>query len=432
MLQLSEGNLHADVLIDQTLDRNQIQGPDRGLLTELTLGVLRHQRSLDHQIQQLLDRPISQLDIKVLILLRMGIYQLQQLDRIPDHAAVHETVELAKLLAPRAKGLVNAVLRNFLRCRDQLAWPDRTADPENWLATTYSLPDWLVKDWLNRFTLDVAEQLAKASNQPPLLTIRVNTLKTNPAYLLELFASKGIDAALCNYAPEGIRLLQRCQVTELPGFGEGLFFVQDEASQLVARLLEPLEGETLLDACAAPGGKATHLAQLMGDKGEIVATDLNPRRLRQIEDNIQRLGINCIKVEAGDLLAPDYQQGRQFDRILLDAPCSGLGIIRRHPEAKWRIDPGEVRRCAERQKLLLAAAARLLKPGGLLVYATCSTSIEENEAVIDDFLASEAGYVLDCKTIFSADLTTIDGFFRFWPHQHGTDGFFAARLHKLL
>lgn len=429
--RLSGSDLHADDLIDQELSRNQLQGPDRGLFAELVFGVLRRQGTIDHYLKQLVQQPLEKLELPVLLLLRLGLYQLRYLDRVPSHAAVHATVELTGEILPRAKGLINGVLRSYLRQQESLTLPDPALQPADWLSAAYSVPDWLAEQWLQQLPQNEAAGLAAASTEIPPLTLRVNTLRTNRDDLLTRLQTADIAAEPCRFAPEGIQVMQRCLIASLPGFDEGLFTVQDEASQLVAHLLAPQIGEQILDMCAAPGGKATHLAQLMADEGNITATDLNARRIRRISESAERLGLKSIQTIAGDALASDYLDGMQFDRILLDAPCSGLGVIRRNPEAKWRLTPTEVARCAVRQRLLINAAAPLLKPGGVLVYATCSTAEEEDEAVINDFLSRNPEFMVENGAeLFPewADLFNSSGYLRAWPHRHGTDGFFAVRL----
>lgn len=435
ILQRLEGStLHADDLIDQELSRNRLQGADRGLLTELVFGVLRHQGTLDHYLRQLVQQPLEKLEQPVLLLLRLGLHQLRYLDRIPAHAAVHASVELAKQLFPRAKGMVNGVLRSYLRRAGELSLPDPEHQPAAWLAATYSLPEWLADQWLQLLPREEAAQLGTSSLKVPPITLRTNSLRISREVLLSQLQNAGIAAEPCHYAPGGIRLLSRGPVMELPGFHEGFWTVQDEASQLVSLLLDPQPGEQVLDMCAAPGGKTTHLAQLMGDRGQVTATDLNQRRIRKISESAERLDLTCIQALAADALQPAYLYGRQFDRVLLDAPCSGLGVIRRNPEAKWRLTPAEVTRCALRQRLLLETAVTRLKPGGVLVYATCSTAYEEDEAIITDFLSRHPAFVIedDVPLLHShPDICSSDGMLRTWPHRHGCDGFFAARLKRI-
>lgn len=432
--RLAGSDLHADDLIDQQLNQGQLSGPDRGLFSELVFGVLRHQATLDHYLAQLVDQPLAGLQLPVLLLLRLGLYQLRYLDRVPAHAAVHESVELAKLVCPKAGGLINGVLRSAQRRSNSLTLPDPKADPAGWLAAAYSLPGWLARQWLQQFPREEAAALAAASLEAPLLTLRANTLRTTRQELLGLFAAQGIAAEPCRYAPEGVQLLERRLVPDLPGFREGLFAVQDQASQLVGHLLDPQPGETVLDVCAAPGGKATHLVQLMGNQGRLVATDLNQRKVRKIEQNAARLGIDCLQPQVADALLPDYQQGRQFHRILLDAPCSGLGVIRRNPEAKWRLKPSDFERFAQRQRQLLQQMVPLLRTGGLLVYATCSTTLQENEAVVEDFLSRHPQFMIENDVqVLPAwrDLYTPAGYLRTWPHRQGCDGFFSVRLKRI-
>lgn len=434
LTRLADGDLHIDDLLDQELSRGLMHGPDRGLLGELVFGVVRRQGTLDYYLAQLLDQPLAKLQRPVLVLLRLGLYQLRYLDRVPPHAAVHESVELAKQLCPRASGLVNGVLRAAIRRRDRLALPDRNLDPVGWLAAAYAVPPWLAMQWRQQFELQEVERLAAASLEPGPLTLRTNTLRISRQALLALLTEHDIAAEPCRYAPEGIRLLERHVVPHLPGFAQGLFAVQDEASQLVAHLVGPQPGETVLDVCAAPGGKATHLAQLMEDRGRLVASDLNQRKIQRIEQNAGRLGISCLQALVADARKPGYLQGQRFDRILLDAPCSGLGVIRRNPETKWRLQPADFERFSRRQKAMLQQVAPLLRPGGVLVYATCSTAVAEDEAVIEDFLSCHPEFVVENGAQILpawAELVTPAGCLRTWPHRQGCDGFFSVRLKRI-
>ncbi len=435
LIKLSGSDLHADELIDIELSQNLIQGADRGLFAEIVFGVLRHQGTIDYYLDKLVNQPLNRLEISVLILLRLGLYQIHYLDRVPEHAAVNETVALAAEVIPRAKGLINGVLRNFLRSRETITLPVAEKSAINWLTASYSVPNWLAEQWLRQFSLMEAEELAAESLKIPLLTLRANTLKTNRSAIMDSFSASGILAEPCRYSPEGIRLLQNHQITSLNGFSEGMFTVQDESSQLVAHLLDPEPDDEVLDVCAAPGGKATHLSQLMGGRGKITATDLNQRRVKKIRESAERMGIKNICCLVGDALSTDYLKGLMFDRILLDAPCSGLGVIRRNPEAKWRLQPAELARCASRQRLLLDKASYLLKPGGILVYATCSTAPEEDEDVVQDFLSSNPEFVIENGSHlfkYGSELFDSAGYMRIWPHKHGADGFFAVRLKRIV
>lgn len=434
LLRVDRDRAYAEPLIDRELSRGSLRGPDRGLLTELVYGTLRRQGTLDHLVDSFSSTRSGKLERAVLLLLRLGLYQLYFLDRIPTAAAVNESVSLAKQVAPRAAGLVNAVLRRADRERDAVPWPDRERDPAGYLALRHSHPRWIVAGWLDQLGAAEAERLAETMAEAAPLTVRVNTLRTSRAALLARFAEGGINAEPTSFSPDGLRILSRTAVTVLPGFSEGLFTVQDESSQLAARFLAPRAGERILDACAAPGGKTTHLAQLMENRGEIIAGDLSDKKLARVTETAQRLGITIIRTEPFDAArAGEIAQRGPFDRILVDAPCSGLGVLRRNPEGKWWKGADDIARLAASQGAILASIAPLLAPGGVLLYSTCSTTAAENEGVIDEFLSRHGDFVLEDLNLFFPELAglfTGRGCFRSWPHRHGMDGFFAARLRK--
>lgn len=435
LLRIEKEQCHADHLIDLELSRGNLSGPDRGLLTELVLGVLRRQGTLDHIINQFSSRRTAKLEHPVLILLRLGLYQSRFLDRIPVSAAVNETVNLAKSFAPRAAGFINAVLRRAERERDSIVWPDPKSNWAEFISVYHSHPKWLVEEWIRQLGPEEGEELARAMTGIPSLTFRVNTLRLKRDELRPLLAARGLETENCTFSPDGIRILSHVNPASLPEFAEGLFTVQDESSQLASILLAPEPGEEVLDVCAAPGGKATHLAQLMKNIGTVTACDGNPGKLGLISETAERLGISIIGVKALDASAPPVAlEERLFDRILIDAPCSGLGVIRRNPEGKWRKTRIDLLRLASLQKSILLNIAERLKPGGVLLYSTCSTFPEENEEIMNDFLTAKTCFVVeDLRELFPtlSPLFTDRGFFRSWPHRHGMDGFFAARLRRL-
>jgi 16S rRNA (cytosine967-C5)-methyltransferase len=434
LARIEKEHSYADLLLDQTLSHADLIGPDRGLLTELVYGTLRRQGTLDHLIDQFATQKTQKLERAVLILLRLGLYQLLFLDRVPVRAAVHETVEMAKDIAPRAAGMINAILRRTDRERGQLPFPDPGTQPVAYLAARHGHPRWICALWLDQLGLPEAEELARAMAEQAPFTLRTNTLCIDREDLLDCLTDAGAHVTPTRWSPLGIQLAGGPPLTSLPCFRDGHLFIQDEASQLAGLLLTPRPGESVLDLCAAPGGKTTLLAQLMENRGEIVACDRHQRKLRLITENADRLGVTTITPMSGDACLPlPALAGHQFDRILVDAPCSGLGVIRRNPEGKWWKSREDLDRLAVTQRQILATAADYLKAGGTLVYATCSTSTIENEEVVGDFLSSHPDFVIEpVQQVMPelAELATPEGFFRSWPHRQGMDGFFAARMKK--
>ncbi|HLO25213.1 MAG TPA: 16S rRNA (cytosine(967)-C(5))-methyltransferase RsmB, partial [Geobacteraceae bacterium] len=404
LLRIEKERSYADILIDRELSLGHLKGPDRGLLTELVYGVLRRQGTLDHIISHCSTQRIDRLERAVTLLLRIGLYQVFFLDRVPVSAAVNEAVKLAHVLAPRAAGFINAVLRRADRERDSIGYPEKGSDPGGFISAFYSNPRWITEEWIGQLGVEEAEALGKAMLAIPPFTVRVNTLKTGREELRARLTAEGITAETARYSPVALHLSSPIQLGTLPSFREGFFTVQDESSQMAAILLAPQPGEQVLDLCAAPGGKTTHLAQLMDNRGAIVACDASPRKLELVEETAARLGIAIITtapLNAAKQLPP--QEKGLYDRILVDAPCSGLGVLRRNPEGKWWKTRQNVAELVSIQKAILRNAAKCLAAGGVLLYATCSTTREENEGVIDDFLSQNRGFVLeDLHELFPA------------------------------
>lgn len=421
---------YADLLLDHHLRSGDIADADRGLLTELTYGTLRWRGKIDGKLAPLLKRSLADTDPFIRNLLRITLYQLLFLDKIPAYAAVNEAVEIAKVAKPKSAGFVNGVLRSLLR---QLAKSSDGA-PAN-LAEEYSHPQWLVDRWREVFGEEQAKALMLANNQRTPLVVRGNQRKTSREKLLELWLASGIAAEAGTAAPQAIRLPTGVSIETLPGFVEGLFQVQSEASQLVAYLLGPEPGENILDACAAPGGKATHLAELTDDQGKIIALDTSARGVERIEQNAKRLGLTSIHAQCANASKPLAENlAGPYDRILVDAPCSGLGTLRSHPEIKWQRDAGDIVRLAALQARILQTVARYLKPGGVLVYSTCTLTVEENQQVIEDFLAANNQFELTDAARYlppSARHMVQEKYFQALPQRDDTDGFFAARLRKV-
>jgi 16S rRNA (cytosine967-C5)-methyltransferase len=444
----------ADEILDRLLRASGLDARDRGLAWELVYGVLRYRLSVDWRLGQVSERAVERLPVTVRAALRLGAYQLLYLTRIPASAAVNESVRLIRLnRATRAKdrhasardwsGYVNAVLRNLLR-RPQPALPDIEAAPVAGLSLRYSSPDWLTGRWVARLGVYVAERLCRQSVEIPPQVLRTNVLRTTRSALEHALMDAGCRVTPTRLSPVGLLLEKGSSIgdaTALRQFKEGWFYIEDEAAQLIALLLDPRPGERILDACAAPGGKATHLAALMENRGEVVAMDQSARRLQRLEENCRRLGTTIVRPIVGDIfrdsretggVAPARDLTDQFDRILVDAPCSGLGVLRRHPEAKWHRRQASLQQHHATQLKILKMAAKRLRPDGVLVYSTCSTEPEENEGVIEEFCRMQAGFhrepVGPYLPAHARDLVTTQGDLSTAVNSDSMDGFFAARL----
>ncbi len=428
ILQRVESGAFADALIDDS--RKSFVDRDRSFILELVYGVLRNQTLLDWRLNQFSAQSVDRTDAWTRNILRLGAYQLLFLDRVPASAAVNTAAELAKEYGKK-QGYVNGLLRNLDRKREDFRDP-APDDVVKRLSVLQSHPAWLVKRWVARYGAESASMLLERNNRPAPLVIRTNTLRTTREQLLASLEADGARAVATNFSPQGVEIIDSVGLSELTAFQRGWFMVQDQAAQLISLMLAPEPGDAVLDACAAPGGKATHMAEIMADQGVITALDSDPRRMGRIEDNYRRLGITCIRPVHGD--AATYCQGT-YDRILIDAPCSGLGVLRRHPDGRWNKDEGTIRERRTLQKRILDNCSALLKPGGVLVYATCTTEPEENEEVLSAFLSdSGAGFVLDdprsCLPEQAARLADERGFLHTYPLAPEMDGFFGARLKK--
>jgi 16S rRNA (cytosine967-C5)-methyltransferase len=427
---------YADVLLGATLGRSALSAGDRAFATELVQGTLRWRGRIDFLLAKLLDRDLDRLEPLVATALRLGAYQIVFCERVPATAAVDESVRCIRAAGvERATGLVNAVLRRLATEHASIELPSLEDDPAGHLTHALSLPAWLAARWLDAHGPQDAAALARASNRVPPLVARANTLRATRDALLAELGERWPDAAPCAFARDGIVLGRRGNAVLDPAFLDGRLTVQDEASQLVVALLDPRPGEAVLDACAAPGGKATAIAERVGRTGRVLATDRNPRRLDLVRRHARRLGIENLACLQRDATRPlrDLAADAPFDRVLVDAPCSGLGTLRRNPDARWRVGPGDVARLAEAQLAILESAAGTVRPGGVLVYSTCTLLREENEEVVAAFLKRAPGFDLTPAAGASDEVRPLldaEGFLRCLPHVHDTDGFFAARMER--
>jgi 16S rRNA (cytosine967-C5)-methyltransferase len=428
--QRRTNGLFVEDLLEIALANAQLSSADRGLCQEIVYGIVRWQATLDWLVAQKTggreQKPALQ------NLLRLGLYQIFWLDRIPDHAAVHETVELAKQngFGPQA-GFVNAILRGYLREGDEtkkLLAELKISNP----AIGFSHPQWLVEKWQKRFGAERMAQLLEWNNTPPKTFARVNTLKTDAGKLIEKWRDENVeyDFKTCDWTGENFvfELKSHPPLNSLASFRDGRFYIQDPSTLLAVHELAPQPGETILDLCAAPGGKTTFIAQLMNNEGKVVACDISEERLKLIRENCTRLGVTCVelcrsrgdeahseKSEISQRLLTSSPTDLKFDRILVDAPCSNTGVMRRRVDLRWRISPEEILRLQQTQLDLLKQAATILKPGGIIVYSTCSLEPEENSEVVNEFLAANPNFKLETER-------------QLLPFADNVDGAYVARL----
>lgn len=428
---------YVDVALDRILQKFTLPDTDRRLVTELVYGCTRRQRTLDAILNQIGKKNAQSQPKDLRTILHLGLYQLRYQQKIPPSAAVNTTVELAKTNKfAGLTGVVNGILRQYLRIQsakdehtDLLILPDTEASQ---LGILHSFPDWIIEVWLEQFGYTETAALSAWMNQTPNLDLRINSLRTSRQAVETAFTNAGINFIPLANLDNGLRIINyRAPIQTLPGFEQGWWTVQDASAQLVGYLLNPQPGETIIDACAAPGGKTTQIAELMGDQGQIFAIDDTPSRINKLKQNILRSQLQSIQVHTGDSRhLPQFYQ--TADRVLLDAPCSGLGTLHRHPDARWRQTPEKVQQLTQLQTELLNHTSTWVKPGGILVYATCTLHKSENENIIQSFLQLHPDWKIAPPPPNSPlhTYTTPPGWLKVLPHHHNMDGFFMVRLKK--
>ena len=446
LLTLSHSRASIASVVDSAFERHAVDGRERRLINGLVYGVIRWQKQLDWVLDQFI-HPGFQLDVRHRNILRLGAFQLLHLDGIPAHAAIFETVELATSHRRSGKGrktagFINAVLRSVQREGARLAYPELETHPTEHIAFSLSYPTWLVQRWLETRGVSWTLAFCRASNQVAPLALRVNTHLTKREDVCQSLAANGIVATASEIAPDGITFGNRA-MTAFDAAGEKTLkdilnrediYVQDESAMLVPYLLSPTDAKFTVDLCASPGGKTTHLAHLMGNVGKIIAVDVSAEKIALVKKNCRRLGVRNVETEVLDATKADLGFMCQADAVLIDAPCSGFGTLRRHPDIRWNKTLEQVRALSEIQYRLLRNAAQYIKPGGILVYSTCSIEPMENEEVIQRFLADFPMWTVENAQQFLPEvppsIITPQGFVQTFPHEHGVDGAFAVRLRK--
>ncbi len=429
LVRVFEKNKRLDESLDRILRRRKFSDRGRRFLTQLAYGTVRHKMTCDFALTPLLHQPLDELPFPILVILRMGIFQSLMCKQVTHPAMVHTSVDLAKRKGHAGTArLVNAVLRRAPQSFDDIAWPDIETKRVRYLSVRYSIPKWIVRAWIEEYGEDEAEKLCDASSMQAPTTIRTNTLKTSTKKLIVGLNKSGYLVKEREVPPDTVDIIEGPKLIRSKSFQNGHFFIQDAASTLPGHLLGAEAGELILDMCAAPGGKTTHIAQLVGGESLVVSCDLNLGRLDKVVENVERLETPGVALVCADGERPPFDA--VFDRILVDAPCSGIGTMRRHPDLKWRMDPDASKRLAGLQLSLLRSAVRLCKNGGVIVYSVCTFTSDETTAVISRIIKEGNLETEDGPDWF--DQWKIEkGQYRTLPTKNGADGFFLTRLRKV-
>lgn len=420
LVRTEQDKSYSNLLLHQTIQKYRLDKADAALATEIAYGTIQRLNTIDYYLERFVSKGMAKLQPWVRSLLRLSFYQMYFLDRIPDHAIVNEAVNIAKKKGHQGiSGMVNGVLRNVIRQKDSLQIPAGLPAADR-IALEHSHPKWLVSRWISQLGEAKTERICEANNTPPHVSIRANTTKIGRDELVSLLQRNGLQAEPSELAPAGVIVKGGGNMALTPWFEQGLFSIQDESSMLVAEAVDPQPGEKVLDCCAAPGGKTMHMAEKMKDGGEVWACDIHEHKAKLIREQAERLGLKSVRTLTADArkLADHFAEG-SFDRILLDAPCSGLGVIRRKPDMKWSKREQELDDICVIQRDLLNEAHKLLRPGGILVYSTCTIEHNENEGMVEAFLRRHPEFEWAGP-----------GPLQLYPYEHRSDGFFIAKLRK--
>ncbi|MFC7372120.1 16S rRNA (cytosine(967)-C(5))-methyltransferase RsmB [Fictibacillus iocasae] len=436
LMKIEQNQAYSNLLINQELQKSGLDERDKGLLTTLVYGTVQRQNTLDYYIAPFLKKGLKKKDEWVRVLLRMSVFQFLYMDRVPDHAIINESVTIAKTKGHLGLGgLVNGVLRSIQR--EGVASIEDVKDDGLRLSLQFSTPQWMIEKWSSQYGELTAARMAEANLSPAPVTARVNTLKGSIEDAIAALAAEGIQASKGELSEDSI-VIEKGYLPASESYKKGWLTIQDESSMLVARALAPKPGERVLDACAAPGGKTTHLAEQMKDNGTIYALDLHPHKIRLIQEQAQRLGLNCIKAEALDARkAKEKFESRFFDRILLDVPCSGYGVIRKKPDMKWTKNESDAERLTFIQKEIVQSVVPLLKDGGTLVYSTCTIDQSENQEmanwILEEFaeLGYDSSFNEKMPQSVSSYITEGKAQLQILPHYFNSDGFFIAAFKKI-
>ncbi len=429
LLKCEKNQSYPNIEIDSAIEKHGITGGDRAFYTTLVYGTIERKITLDYIISCFSARRINKIDKEILVILRMGIYQIMYMGSVPDHAACNESVELCKKNNQRsASSFVNALLREAVRKKEEIVYPDKEKTPVKYLSVMYSYPEWLCEMWLKDYGYEKCEKLLSALNLAPNMTLRVNTLKSDIDSVLKYLSDKEIKADKGIYAKNAIRVLQSCPVSSLEILHDGRVYVQDEASQLCTEFLGALPGDVVIDTCSCPGGKSFSIALNMGNIGKVYSFDLHGNKLSLVNKGAKKLGIEIIETKEHDGRACFEELKGCADRVLVDAPCSGLGVIAKKPDLRYK-EKSAIERLPEIQYKILSASSNYVKHGGVFVYSTCTLNKRENEDVVEKFLTEHKEFEPYDFNLGNG-IKSKKGMFTFFPDINKTDGFFVARFKR--
>lgn len=427
LLDIEKNKNYSNMAINKHFKDVKISNQDRGLATEIIYGVIENKYYIDYMIDKLSKVKTNKMEIYVKTLLRMGIYQIMFLNSISDYAAVNETVNLAKKKNSKVSGFINGILRNVIRQKEEIG-KVKTKDDVDYLAIKYSYDKWMIRNWMIHFGKEFTEELLEANNERPNIYLRTNTLKITRDELIKKLEKHNIKAEKVNVVEEAIKVEHLKDIENNSLYKEGLFTVQDVSSMLVGKVMNPKENSLVLDVCSAPGGKTTHMATLMNNTGQVVSRDIYDHKLKLIKAASKRLGLTNVDVEEFDGMKLDRESIGKFDYVLADVPCSGLGIIRRKPEIKYK-EKEEFRQLPPIQKKILENASKYVKVGGTLIYSTCTIQDSENIDVVNEFLQKNKNFELVPIKEVNVDLENQEkGYMKIYPNVHNMDGFFISKL----
>ncbi|MGF7057282.1 16S rRNA (cytosine(967)-C(5))-methyltransferase RsmB [Brassicibacter mesophilus] len=432
--EINEHGAYSNISLNRNIGY-EISSLDDSLIRELVYGVLENKLFIDWIILKFSKIKFKKISPYIRDIIRLGIYQIMFMDRIPDSAAVNESVKLAKKYGHKGSlGYVNGLLRNVTRNKDTIELPDKENNPNEYLSIKYSHPKWMIDEWVNEYGFDFTEALCIANNKKPSLNIRVNTLKNSIEELMKSLREKGFIVHRTVFANDGLVIDNPARITDTEEFKNGYFQIQDESSMLVAQIMDPKEGSFVIDVCSAPGGKTTHIAQMMKNKGKIIARDVYDHKLNLIKENCERLDINIIETQLYNALRVDNKLIEKADYCLVDAPCSGLGLLRRKPDIRWNKDLDNLNEITELQYKILENSSKYVRKEGILVYSTCTINRDENINLVRKFINNNPEFkLINFKGLVNDLDEIVDnvGYIELFPNTHGTDGFFIAKMIKI-